>query len=195
MIDMRRVEHPMFSQVAHEGAPSSPRMMTFGACSIEHARTCNRLWHSRLPRTNVGPWQFAFSASFNGVTYAVALWHNPSGRCLPHHWLELRRLAVSSDAPRNTASWFLAKMTTFFATEFPEREKCISYQDTSVHVGTIYKAANWNAAYTSTRRSRDRTAVRKGTARLYRWDDNGRDVEDSVKVRWEFDLVARRVVR
>ena len=47
----------------------------------------------------------------DGVTYAVALWHNPSARTLPGHWLELRRMACAPDAPHCTASRFLAEMT------------------------------------------------------------------------------------
>lgn len=183
--DSVRVAHPLFQVEGSGSTPTSALQLIFNECSIEHARECNRLWHSRLPKTNRGPWQFSFSAVFGDKTYAVALWHNPSGRCLPSHWLELRRMAIAPDAPKNTASRFLGWMARWFRSHCPERERMISYQDTSVHEGTIYKAAGWIAAYVSKRTGRDRSKSRKGTRRLYRWDDNGRQVEESVKVRWE----------
>ena len=79
--------------------PLSPRELVCERCPVAVARELNEAWHSRLPRTQVGPWQFAFAAHKTGIVYAVALWHNPSARGLPSHWLELRRLAVAPDAP------------------------------------------------------------------------------------------------
>lgn len=142
-------------------------------------------WHSRLPRCQSGPWQFAFRAHFEGHVFAVALWNNPSARTLPAHWLELRRMACSPDAPRNTASRFLALMVGHFRRECPARERCISYQDTAVHLGTIYKASGWTPAYTSKPRVRDRSKPRVGTHRAYRSNLNGGEPDASAKVRWE----------
>lgn len=178
---------PLFDDSTAE-TPGKARQLTFSRCSVEHARGCNKRWHSRMPVTNVGPWQFAFSADFAGTTYAVAMWHNPSGRCLPSHWLELRRLAISPEAPKNTASRFMGWMVRYFKRTCPDRERCISYQDTAVHDGTIYRAAGWHIGYTSKRRNRDRSGLRAGTRRLYRWDANGRDVEAALKIRWEKEL-------
>ena len=61
--------------------------------------------------------------------------------------------------------------------KFPEIEKVISYQDTAVHLGTIYKAANWTQSNISsggewTRQSRARGKVQTAVP----------------KVRWEFSL-------
>jgi len=122
---------------------------------------------------------------YEDVTFAVALWNNPSARTLPQHWLELRRMACSEDAPRNTASRFLALMVQWFRDNRPEAEKCISYQDTAVHKGTIYKAAGWTAGFVSKARQRDRSKNRLGTKRAYRSDMNGKEPSASEKVRWE----------
>lgn len=150
-----------------------------------------RLWHSRLPNVQRGPWQFAFAMVDGlGNIYAVALWNNPSARMLPGNWLELRRMACAPDAPRNTASRFLALMVEWFRANYPEREKCISYQDTAVHAGTIYKAAGWIAEYRSLPRVRDRSKLRAGTTRAYRSSLNGVEPDASAKVRWAKTLAA-----
>lgn len=145
-------------------------------------------WHSRLPRCQHGPWQYAFRAHIGGHVYAVALWNNPSARMLPSHWLELRRMACSPDAPRNTASRFLGQMVACFKRECPERERCISYQDTTVHLGTIYKASGWKIGNVASPRVRDRSKPRAGTKRAYRSNLNGIETDASAKVRWEMPL-------
>lgn len=162
--------------------------LRFYPCPRPHAVRLVRAWHSRLPNVQAAPWQFAFSADHNGQTYAVALWNNPSARCISNHWLELRRLACSPEAPKNTASAFLQWMVRWFRRNHPERERCISYQDTAVHDGTIYKAAGWHKAYTSRPRIRDRSKPRIGTDRMYRANMNGTDTDASAKVRWERKL-------
>jgi hypothetical protein len=115
---------------------------------FEQARELNGRWHSRLPRIgdppNVMRHAPCFAASFGGVPFAVAIWSHPVNRRLPQkEWLELRRLADSPAAPRNTASRFLAVMTRLLRAEYPELSRLISYQDTEVHTGAIYRAAGW----------------------------------------------------
>ncbi len=161
------------------------RELSCDLCAPEFARSLNAAWHSRLPNTQRGPWQYAFAAHKSGIVYAVALWHNPSARTLPSHWLELRRLAIADDAPHCTASWMLAKMIRWFQANHPERERAISYQDCGVHTGTIYRAAGWTVGLVAKPRLRDRSTPRKGTRRDYRTDANGKDAAGSAKVRWE----------
>lgn len=127
----------------------------------------------------------AFSAEYDGIIYAVALWHNPSARCLPHDWLELRRMAVSPDAPHCTASWFLQAMARRIHTDYPACPRLISYQDMHVHTGTIYKAAGWVVGYISKARIRDRSKPRVGTERMYRSNLNGSEPDAAPKARWE----------
>lgn len=155
-------------------------------CGKEHAVRLVRCWHSRLPRVQSGPWMFAFKAAFCGRTYAVALWHNPSARLLPNHWLELRRMACAPDAPWNTASRMLGQMTKWFSENVSTCEKLISYQDVDVHRGTIYLAANWTPEYYSRPRARDRSKNRTGTKRKYRTDLNTVSVASSGKIRWAY---------
>lgn len=166
-------------------APSSARMLTVEPCHPNHARALISAWHSRLPHTQRGPWRLAFSADYEGTTFAVALWHNPSARGLPPTWLELRRYAVAPDAPHCTASSVLAKMRKYIGTNLPDIDRLISYQDEAVHTGTIYKAAGWEPAWHTKARQRDRSPLRTGTRRLYRWDANGTSPSGAAKTRWE----------
>ena len=164
------------------------KQLSVDICDKLYAVNLVREWHSRLPNTQKGPWQFAFKSHLGGLTFAVALWNNPSARTLPNHWLELRRMACAPYAPKYTASHMLGKMVKYFKTHYPEREKLISYQDLDVHDGIIYKASNWIPEYFSRPRTRDRSKPRKGTKRNYRSDINTKAVASSGKIRWAYYL-------
>lgn len=182
-----RVTCPLFLTGNGGSSPTvalHARDLTFCTCDTDHAVRLVREWHSRLPECQSGPWQYAFRAHRDDVTYAVALWNNPSTRCLPSRWLELRRMACSPDAPKNTCTRFLGWMVRYFREHCPEREKCISYQDLSVHTGTIYKASGWQVEYIGKPRIRDRSKARVGTRRDYRSNKNGVEPDSAGKARW-----------
>ena len=189
--DSIRVLRPLF-QVGDGGSiPTSAlhaRSLTFEQCPKPHCVALVRAWHSRLPECQDGPWTHAFRMHSNDVTFAVALWNSPSARCLPGHWRELRRMACAPDAPKNTASRFLGFMVRWFKKNEPQAERLMSYQDTAVHKGTIYKAAGWEKAWESVERVRDRSKARAGTSRAYRSNINGVDVDAVSKVRWEITV-------
>lgn len=186
-MQMERVERPMF----FSGIGSTEikaRNLKFSTCKKSHAVALTRLWHSRLPNTQDGPWMYAFSGEIDDITYVVALWNNPSARGLPDDWIELRRLACAPDAPRNTPSAFLGYMARWFRKNRPDIDRLISYQDAAVHHGTIYKAANWHIGAVAKARCRDRSKNRVGTARSYRKNINGPASDASEKIRWEMPL-------
>lgn len=184
--DLDRLGAPLL-EVPRGEYPQSARSLRLSPCDVSHARLLIARWHSRLPNTQSGMWQFAFRAAFDGVTYGVALWANPSARMLPSHWLELRRLAVAPDAPDHICSWMLGQMARYFRRVTPERERLVSYQDMAVHTGTIYRAAGWTVARESKPVARDRTTTRPG-GRLYRWSINGAEPDVAGKRRWELAL-------
>jgi hypothetical protein len=190
-VDRIRVVHPLFRE---EGSGSSPAStlqvcdLTFRPCPKTHAVMLVRKWHSTLPNCQLGPWRYAFNAEYRGSSYAAALWNNPSARCLPGHWLELRRMVCLPDSPPNTASCFLAWMVRYFRKNLPGAERLISYQDTELHTGTIYRAAGWKPMFTTVERIRDRNPNRIGTNRAYRSNINGVDRDSVSKIRWEFNL-------
>jgi hypothetical protein len=126
--------------------------LRFEECSRSFFQTQNRLWHSRLPIIGaINTLKECFRASCGGECYAVAAWSNPVARALPQQaWLELRRFAISDDAPANTGSKMLAWMAREVRRRRPEVERLISYQDCEVHSGTIYLAAGWSPVETVT---------------------------------------------
>ena len=104
----------------------------------------NENWHSRLPKIGASRGRVYYCAEHDGVCYAVAMWSNPVARLLPQReWLELRRLAIAPDAPKNSASRMLGWMARDINKRFPDVVRLISYQDCEVHTGGIYKAAGW----------------------------------------------------
>lgn len=145
--DSIRVVHPLFQAEGGGAIPTSALQLCLDGIDIRTARALNRLWHSRLPRLGNDVSMKAalcFGAEFDERYYAVAVWTHPIARNLPQdNWLELRRLAIAPDAPRNTASRMLGVMARLIRKARPEIERLVSYQDTEVHTGGIYKAAGW----------------------------------------------------
>lgn len=113
------------------------------------AAELNRRWHSILPRTDLGNllcgnMSVAYAADFADKWYGVAIYSQPIIRSLCDDiTIELRRLAICGEAPRNTASRMMAVTRRMLKKQFPELRKVISYQAVDVHRGTIYKADGW----------------------------------------------------
>ena len=143
--DDARIACPLFQAEYGGEVPTSALQLRIVKVSSKTAKTLNELWHSRLPKIeNWRMCELCFAAECNNVFYAVALWSNPVNRNLHEQGcFELRRMAIAPDAPRFTASRMLAVMRKMIVAEKPELKRLISYQDTEVHTGTIYKAAGW----------------------------------------------------
>ncbi len=145
-----KTAYPLFGNKNDE-LLNSPRQFEIEQISVFRACQLNELWHSRLPI--IKPWNIfgtgkyiCFGLIFNNEYHAVAIWSGPVANFKNQkEILELRRLAICEQAPRNTASWFISKMIKIIKTKFPNVKKLISYQDLEVHLGTIYKASNWIA--------------------------------------------------
>lgn len=180
-----RVMHPLFQAGQGGARPTSALSLFIDDIDFLRARSLNKRWHSTLPRFGTGfiddqPFP-CFAATFDGLIYAVAIWSNPAARNLPQHeWLELRRLAIGPESPRNTASRMLAIMTRLLRKKRPWLTRLISYQDTEAHSGAIYRAAGWV-----------KTTV---SADGDDWDRPGRRrpavQSDAAKQRWEKELAA-----
>ena len=157
-----RFMHPLYQAGDGGSIPTSPLQLRVTSIPFLLAKQLNQVWHSRLPRFGTGFIQnqpfLCYGAQYLGVIYAVAIWSNPVARNLPQQtWLELRRLAVAHDAPRYTASWMLGIMARMIREVKPQVERMVSYQDTEVHKGTIYKAAGWTATTINTNGNWTRT--------------------------------------
>ena len=178
-----RVAYPLFHTGSGGAKPTSALQLLIHEIPIDTAIALNKKWHSRLPeyRTGCRPRQHAwicFGAEYDGIFYATAIWSHPNNRFLDNeHTLELRRMAISPDRPKNTASRMLRIMVKIIRQQNPEFTRFISYQDTEVHAGTIYKASNWksvaeNNAMDYTFGGNRERPTQKYMARKIRWELN-----------------------
>lgn len=165
---------------------ASPKLFSMRIIGAPAACKLNAEWHSRFPIIKWGNvvrnvHYVCYTADFNHVPYAVAIWSTPiaANRLKDgNKLLELRRMAICEYAPKNTATWMLAQMKKDIKQRFPDVIRLISYQDSEAHFGTIYKAANWQPVSTST----------KGMD----WKQTGRERNEAQstaeKIRWEMNL-------
>ena len=176
---------PLFRSGCGGSSPTSAHHLTINKCKVQRACELNEIWHSRFPKIH---WSnvvrnrdyICFVAEYVDIAYASAIWSSPvaanrlkEGKTA----LELRRMAIADDAPKNTASRMIGVMRKIIRKRLPHITLLLSYQDTEVHQGTIYKASGWYFA-----------SKNKGTS----WTNNNRkrNKEQSLsdKVRWEFRL-------
>lgn len=174
-----RVVHPLFQVEGGGSIPTSPLQLHIGKIDRQRFARLNEEWHSRLPNVTNCYEGICFGAEFDGKFYAVAWWSKPIAQNRfkdGHKMYELRRFAIAEDAPRNTASRMLSVMVRMLKATLPNVNRLISYQDTEVHSGTIYKAAGWKSQ-----------GEKKFTSWKNRKDFNRVDQSESPKIRWELD--------
>lgn len=129
--------------------PDSPKKTKMEIIKPQTASLLNQVWHSRLPRIHYSNiirnrYSVCYALSYMNIYIACAIWSSPVNQSFPiESFLELRRLAISELCPKNTATFFISKMIKDIEKRFKLVTDLISYQDTEVHLGTIYKAANW----------------------------------------------------
>lgn len=175
--DSIRVVQPLFPVEDEGSIPISPLQLQVSFIDRKVFKELNRKWHSRLPICANCFEGICFGAHYKNIYYAVAWWSKPIAHNRMKNGLkilELRRMAINFDAPKNTASRFLKIMTGIIKKEKPEIFKLISYQDKEVHSGTIYKASCWIAQ-----------PEHKFTSWKNRKDYNRIDQSESIKIRWE----------
>lgn len=141
--------YPLFPEERGGSIPTSTLELRIEEINLRLAQELNMRWHSMLPRTDLGnllagTTTVAFGALAYGGWYAVAIWTQPiiASQC-DGRTIELRRLAIASSAPPNTASRMLGVMRRLVRRKFPHIQRLISYLAIDVHSGAIYKAAGW----------------------------------------------------
>lgn len=183
--DCIRVVHPLFQEEGSGSIPTSPLQLFIGQIDVKLACRLNAHWHSRFPRieeSNVvrNRRQMCFGAEFQGTFYATAIWSDPiaANRLKDgDRLLELRRMAIADDAPKNTATRMIKIMVMLIRKRWPELVGLVSYQDTEVHSGTIYKAGGWKQETTATLTDWETSTRKRAKAQ-----------SAAPKVRWRFDL-------
>ena len=147
--------YPLFHAGGGGSTPTSALQLRFQPTSVDFAARMNARWHSVLPYFAVqqakggGQYGAAYIALHDGACYAAAIWSSPPAlnrmTADPDAIIELRRLAICADAPKNTASRMLAWMVRNLRQRHPALSRFISYQAKDHHTGTIYRAAGWIA--------------------------------------------------
>ena len=157
-------------------------------CRAQVACMLNELWHSRLPKihwSNVvrNTHYICYAIKYKQAIIGVGIWSSPvaqnrmkDGKKI----LELRRLALSDVCPKNTATYTISKMIKDIKIRFPELIKLVSYQDTNVHIGTIYKASNWQKSEQISFMDLDTTKRKISNMQ-----------SDAPKIRWEYSLIPK----
>lgn len=181
------VAHPLFQADSSGSIPTTPLQFSIVEISMRVAADLNRRWHSLLPRTDLGNLlcgntSVAYAAEFDGRYYAVGIWSQPIVRQMcDGRTIELRRMAICCDAPKNTATRMLSIMRKMVKQKYPTMNKAISYQAVDVHHGTIYKAGGWSlvGAVCNARPQRLPGSNQRATGPLQ---------TTSRKQRWEIDL-------
>ena len=176
---------PLFRSGCGGSTPTSALHLQICECDVHRACELNSNWHSRFPKIDwsnvVRNRHYAcYVAEHNGIAYAVAIWSTPVAANRMKDGimcLELRRMAISGDAPRNTASRMLSIMRKLICRKFPDVIRLISYQDTEVHIGTIYKASGWSAVSQS-----------KGMSWTSKTRVRNKEQSMAEKVRWELQI-------
>lgn len=174
--------HPLFQGEGDGSIPISPLQLVIGHVDMPLAQALNEHWHSVLPRTELFtltcmPTWNAFAATHANRFYAVAIWTSPvAANRLSNGWncLELRRFAIASQAPKNTASRMLRVMKLLIRKEHPHIVRLISYQATEHHAGVIYKAAGWMPMTTAEKSTAwhqgSQRDLRQTTSAVIRWE-------------------------
>jgi len=176
-----RVAFPLFQKDCIIEIPSSPLKLIIEETNLERVIELNILWHSSLPRVSFkniirSEYKVYYWAHYKNIIYAVALWTSSIGSFKKYsEILELRRLAISDDAPKFTASRMLSVMIKMIKIKFPQIKRLISYQDMQAHNGIIYKAANWR-----------KTSIVKADIWNRSRPDRNKPQIISKKTRWEY---------
>ncbi len=176
-----RIACPLFQAESGGEVPTSALQLRLYRCSLQTFSNLTNLWHSRLP--DIGGFYINglfFTAEFSNLYYATAGWSSPISMSFNGtQTLELRRFAIAPDAPKNTASRLLSVMIRIIKRQNPTLVKLISYQDTGVHSGIIYKAQGWQPTRISKEGEQNWVKTKGTSCKLQ---------TTTAKIRWELDI-------
>lgn len=110
-------------------------------------RDCINAWHSfrKAPRSN---WNIAFILTDGLRIYGVSIFSHPIARNEDQTTtLEHSRMALAPNAPRNSASFFMAGCRKWIRDNIPHIKRLISYVPSEHYSGVTYRADNWKVVY------------------------------------------------
>lgn len=141
-----KVTRSLFQEREGSAIPTSPLKFRVVFCEFSEIRHIFERFHYKGGHMGGGI-SFCFRLEYRGYIVGGAVcgklrqenFYSKNGR----KTLEIRRMALLDDCPKNSESYFLGKIL-WLIKKYTDIEEVISYADKSVgHVGTIYKAANF----------------------------------------------------
>lgn len=183
---MNKIEHLEYLKFIGVEKPNDFKEIKVVEITPILASELNNMWHSRLPKihwSNItrNRYSINFALLYKKNYIGCAIWSSPVNQHFDiEKTLELRRMAISDFCPKNTATWMLSKMIEIIKTKIPLVADLISYQDTEVHLGTIYKAANWFI---------------DGETKFATWQNKRKrnnDQSQANKIRWKY-IIKRKI--
>lgn len=136
------MKNDLFQQVDGGPLPTSPLQCLINICDFEHIRNIFDRFHYKKAHMGGGI-SFCMSLNFKNRVLGGAVIGLPRHMKKYKNLLEIRRMALIDEAPKNCESYFLSKIL-WWIKKNKLASGVISYSDMSVgHVGTIYKAANF----------------------------------------------------
>lgn len=112
-------------------------------CSFSHIRHIFNKYHYKSDSMGGGISK-CFAMFLNGVLVGGAVLGKPRHEKKYHNCIDIRRMALVDEAPKNSESWFLSQIIKWVGSN-TNYDNVLSYSDkTFNHIGTIYKAANFN---------------------------------------------------
>ena len=110
----------------------------------EETKSFIKTWHySKSSRSQQQKHVFKLVDKATNSLVGVAIYGNPMSSKIDKDIIELRRLCLIDDTPRNTESWFIAKTLRWLESN-TKYSRVISFADPNHgHSGTIYKASNF----------------------------------------------------
>lgn len=107
-------------------------------------------WHSW--RTAPPGWRVAFLLTDGLVIYGVSTFGRPVARCEEQETtLEHTRMALAPNAPRNSATFFMAQTRKWIRDNMPSVTRLISYVPSDRFSGVTYRGDNWKIVYSNQR--------------------------------------------
>lgn len=110
----------------------------------EETKAFIQTWHySKSARSLQQQHVFKLVSKTSDDLVGVAIYGKPMSRHQPKDTIELRRLCLIDDTPRNTESWFIARTLKWLRAN-TDYSSVVSFADPNHgHLGTIYKASNF----------------------------------------------------
>ena len=144
-MDSVKVTQPSFQMVESGAVPTSTlhvKDLIVRLCSFKDISNIFERYHYKGKHMGGGISE-CFSLLYNGNIVGGAVLGKPRHENKYPDSIDIRRMALIDECPKNSESFFLSKIILWIKKN-TYYKKVLSYADKSVgHVGTIYKAANF----------------------------------------------------